>query len=52
MQQTIKLPHNYQRTAYYPTTYAGTRPETKEYVVTLGNLTMQHCVLAVRDVSA
>jgi hypothetical protein len=42
LQQTIKLPQGYQKTAYYPTTYAvHFDQQTNEYVVTLGNLTMR-----------
>jgi hypothetical protein len=42
IQQPIKLPHAYQKTAYYPTTYGvHLDPQTKEYVVALGGLSMR-----------
>jgi hypothetical protein len=41
-QQPLKLPQAYQRSAYYPTTYGVHFDEqTKEYVVSLGGMTMR-----------
>jgi len=42
IQENLKQPQAYQKTAYYPTTYSvHVDPQTKDYVISLGGLTMR-----------